>query len=540
MSDALIPAPVRRTEGDGACGVGGPWHIVSTEPSVRALARTLHTLFTPHLPGLEVRDDSGQLGPAASSAREVRLVLGDVPLQPSALGVPPAGEPTADECGRLTVDESGVTCRARTRVGVFRTAVSALRLISDSDELPHQCIDDGPRFAWRGLLLDVARNFFPSGEVRQIIDLAALYKLNVLHLHLTDNEGWCLEIPGRPGLTTGFRAAEDTGAAGRRGFYSVGEFRQLQEYAAERFVTVVPEIDLPGHCAAAVRGCPEIETMPRPAWLDPSVSYAPPLNPAGPGVRRFVEDVLTEVARQTTGPYVHIGGDEALGIDPQNFGAAVRRAREVVRAAGKQPLGWQESTRAGVEPDGIAQFWVDVPMMDLPENEADLRERPELLESGFTLGFGEKLRRFFAPSDDDVRRIVEGGGLVLMSPQSHLYLDRPYDAAVTPPEQAEVARGLAFAYRPRTVEYMAGWDPTAHGVPEERMAGVEATVFCESVRDVEGLTMLLLPRLAAVAETAWSPAPPTWAEYRERLARQAPLWRRRGLNYLASTEVPWR
>jgi hexosaminidase len=381
-------------------------------------------------------------------------------------------------------------------------------------------------------MLDVARAFPTPSQVRRLVDLAALYKLNVLHLHLTDNDGWRLEIPGLPALT-------DPAAGGTAEHWTTREYAELQRYAAERFVTVVPEIDLPGHCAAALRACPELGTVPRPARLDPRVPYGPPLDPGSARTREFVRHVLTEVCRMTSGPFVHIGGDEVLGMEPAGFTAAVRLARGVVRSCGKRPLGWQESARAGVEREDIGQFWVDVPMMDLPTDQKELDERPELLAAGFTMEFVTGLGRFFAPADEDVPRIVRGGGKVLLSPQSHAYLDRPYDPAFAPPGLREAARRLGFHYRPRGVRHAAAWDPAAHGVPEEQVAGVEATLFGESVRDFTDVTLLLLPRLLSVAEAAWSPAPPDWPGYRARLAAQAPLWRARGLAAFLSTEVPW-
>ncbi|NUR90243.1 MAG: family 20 glycosylhydrolase, partial [Nonomuraea sp.] len=132
-------------------------------------------------------------------------------------------------------------------------------------------------------------------------------------------------------------------------------------------------------------------------------------------------------------------------------------------------------------------------------------------------------------ADGDLERIANGGGKVILSPQSHLYLDRPY--AESP--------GLGFAYRPRTVEYSASWDPSAYGLPDDRIAGVEATLFANAFSSFEEVVTMLLPRLPAVAEAAWSRQPPQWDDYCPRLARQAPLWRDRGLKAFPSAEVDW-
>ncbi|MER5280918.1 family 20 glycosylhydrolase [Streptomyces sp. NPDC002809] len=179
-------------------------------------------------------------------------------------------------------------------------------------------------------------------------------------------------------------------------------------------------------------------------------------------------------------------------------------------------------------------------MMDLPDTEEELAARPELVATGQTLDLIKAIKKFFAPTDHDVERVVEGGGRILRSPQSHLYLDRPYAAGFAPPEQAEAAERLGFAnYRPGGVEHAASWDPAAHAIPDSCVAGVEATVFAEQFKGFDDVTVLLLPRLASVAEAAWCGRVPDWAEYRERLARHGRVWERLGLNYFASTEVPW-
>jgi hexosaminidase len=151
------------------------------------------------------------------------------------------------------------------------------------------------------------------------------------------------------------------------------------------------------------------------------------------------------------------------------------------------------------------------------------------------------LRRHFEPSDDDVRRALDGGAKVLLSPQSHLYLDRPYELAVAPPHQQAIASRLGLAhYRRQGVRSAVAWDPLGTGVRTEFIAGVEAAIWGESVATFADLTTLLLPRLPAIAEIAWSPGPAPWAELRGRLASQAPLWRVRGWSYFASTEIGWR
>ncbi|MFI9761346.1 family 20 glycosylhydrolase [Streptomyces sp. NPDC051963] len=521
--NAAIPAPSAGESPEGLCPVGRPWRVLTESQELQRVAATVRELVAPHL---EAASADGRAVPAGV----LRLTLADVGPAPSALGVPPSGEAQPEEGYRLTVESDRILCQARTPEGVFRAAVSALHLLVAAPPEGLACgwSEESPRYAWRGLMVDPARHFLPVGELRKIIDLAALYKLNVLHLHLTDNEGWRIEIPGRPELTAG------------RPHYTVAEYRELQAYAAERFVTVVPEIDLPGHSAAALRAYPMLGTVGLPAWVPEGAPFAPPLDPRDEVTRAFVTEVLTEVARATTGAFIHFGGDEALGMDGERFTEAVVLARELIRACGKQPLGWQESARAGIGPGEIAQWWVDVPMMELPDSDEELALRPELVKAGMTMPIVRALAGVFASTDDDLGRIVDGGARVLLSPQSHLYLDRPYDLAVVPADRHEGAERLGFAYRPRDLRYAAAWDPTAYGLAPEQVAGIEATLFGETIKNFDDLTTLLLPRLAGVANVAWTGAVPRWEEYRERLAGQARLWRERGVTALLSTEVDWR
>jgi hexosaminidase len=536
--NAAIPRPARQTTArpGGELPVTGTWRVRAADRRLAPVARVVRALLEPHLGDRLLSPGAHDEGAAGSAVLD--LALDGAPPTPYdvPVGVSPRGlARPADEAYRLAVTGHGITCRAATPEGVFRAATTAAQLLTaTAGPIPYQELTDAPHYAWRGLLVDPARGYLTPDELRRVIDLLALYKLNVLHLHLTDNEGWRLHLPAVPRLT-----AEGGRGAPRR-FYTTEDYRGLQEYAAQRFVTVVPEIDLPGHCAALRAAFPGLPPAPAPEGLAGRFPFVPPLDLADPATRETVAAILAEVCRLTTGPFVHIGGDEAVGATADSFALAVRELRALVRASGKRPLAWQESSRAGITADDIAQFWVDVPMMDLPGTEEELARRPELLAAGHTLRFGRALKRFFAPADHDVARVVEGGGRLLLSPQSHLYLDRPYPAQVVPPHQAERAARLGFAtYRPRGVRHTALWDPASHGIGDEWVAGVEATLFGESVGGFDDLTTLLLPRLASVAETAWTGRAAEWGEHRVRLARHGRLWRERGLAYLASTEIDW-
>ncbi|MFJ6614773.1 family 20 glycosylhydrolase [Streptomyces sp. NPDC091289] len=534
--NAVIPQPRQTTRNAATAGPStrGAWRVEPADAGLKSLAATVHALLVPHLGD---RLQPLGAGPDPDAATLV-LALDDeaVPDARTPVGIPPAGGTApVDESHRLTVGPFGITCRAATPTGVFRAATTALHLLATSgDHVPAQELTDAPHHAWRGLLVDPARGHLTPGELRTVIDLAALYKLNVLHLHLTDNEGWRLEIPGVPELT----APAPDGTS--RAFYTADDYRALQAYAAERFVTVVPEIDLPGHCATLREALPGLPAAPAPEGLTGRYPFVPPLDLTDPETGKTVATILADVCRLTDGPFVHIGGDEAVGVTEESFARSIRELRARVRESGKRPVGWQESSRAGIGPEDIAQFWVDVPMMDLPDTSEELAARPELLAAGQTPEFIAALKSFFAPSDHDLARILDGGGRVLLSPQSHLYLDRSYAPEIVPPAQASTAARLGFAtYRPLGVEHTARWDPASHGIPEDQVAGVEATVFAESVKSLDDVTTLLLPRLPSVAAAAWTGRAPDWDDHRTRLAHHGRLWEQRGLAYLASTEIAW-
>ncbi|MFB6707172.1 family 20 glycosylhydrolase [Streptomyces sp. NPDC056333] len=533
--NAVIPNPAKRAADGGAAALpaAGPWRI-RADRGLAPVADTVRALLAPHLGERLLPDDAS---PAHGSEIVLTLDAADVPLGRT-VGVAPTGaaEP-ADEAYGLTVTAEGITCRSRTPQGVFRAATTAAQLLLTTPPdglLDAQELSDAPRYAWRGLMIDPARCFVTPDDVRRVIDVAALYKLNVLHLHLTDNEGWRMELPSTPSLTGHQDAAEE------RHFYTVDEYRELQTYAAQRHVTIVPEIDLPGHCAALRTALPELPPAPAPDGLAGRFPFVPPLDLTDADTHAAVAAVLADVCALTEGPFVHIGGDEAIGITDECFVASVRELRNLVRKFGKRPVAWQESARAGIGPEDIAQFWVDVPMMDLPDTAEELAGRPELVATGLTMEVVGALKTFFAPSDHDVERILAGGARLLLSPQSHLYLDRRYAPEVTPAAQAKDAARLGFPhYRPRSVEHTASWDPASHGIPDERIAGVEATLFGETLRGPDDLTTLLLPRLGSVAEAAWSGRAPEWSEYRTRIAQHARLWRARGLAHFAAQDVPW-
>jgi hexosaminidase len=484
---------------------------------------------------LEVRRRTGlcvlpMAGNPQSMERPVRVELaieGELEGLPAPLGISPTGNNPPDERHSLTIDEHQIVVRAAEPVGAARGLTTLIQLLAATPfanagevSLPGARILDAPRFAWRGLSLDLARTFFTVDEVERVIDVLALYKLNVLHLHLTDEQSWRLPM-GRP-LDSSLPADK---------FYSEEDLHRLAAYAEDRFVTVVPEIDTPGHACAFVQMLPQlnsgrnlVEFELKPghkhptAWLDPEL----------PATFEVINEVLAGVADIFRGPYIHIGGDEPRAMPHDLYAAYVRRMRGLVRAMGKRPLGWQESARAGLGPDDVIQYWLsDFALAASSPPEVRAQKDADV-----------------AMSRRDVEAAVATSVPLIVSPLSHCYFDVPYGEPSADPVQAERQGRVGLQlYSPKTVAASFDWEPTEALGPGRaaHVAGVEAAIWAETITDFDDLSFLLLPRLAGVAHKAWSePHVATWADYRDRLARHGRLWAQDGLTYFRTCAVDWR
>ena len=357
--------------------------------------------------------------------------------------------------------------------------------------IPRLFIEDYPRYPWRGVMLDVARHFFPVAVTLRYIDLAASYKLNVVHLHLTDDQGWRIAIDSWPRLTEVGASTQVGGGAG--GYYSKADYAAIVAYASARFVTIVPEIDMPGHCNAALASYGELNESGLPAelytgtevgfssmWIDGEITYT------------FIGDVIAEVAAMTPGDYIHIGGDEAAATSDSDYVAFITAIQDIVVGQGKRMIGWEEIGAAELAPPFLAQFW-------LTEREA--------------------------------RAAVAAGGQIIASPAIHAYLDMRYDAWTEPGTNWAGFTDLDKAY---------DWDPVMGGLAADDVVGVEAALWTENVATSAEVDLMSFPRLIGHAEIAWSAATGrSWEDYRERLARHAPHLDARGVGYYRSPIVDW-
>jgi hexosaminidase len=317
-----------------------------------------------------------------------------------------------------------------------------------------------PRFEWRGVMLDVARHFFGVADVKRFVDAIAELNLNRLHLHLTDDQGWRIEIESWPRLAeVGGRTAVG-GALG--GFYTQDEYRELVAYAGERGITVVPEIDLPGHTNAALVAYPELAppgVTPEPyTGIDVGFSTVDTANEATYG---FVDDVVREVAALTPGAYLHIGGDETHATRPEDYERFVTRVLEIVRSHGKQPIGWEEIAKVPLPPGAIVQHW---------------------------------------QNEELARAAARQGARVIMSPATRTYFEQKLDASSP--------LGLEWAGHV-SVRDAYEWDPATlvDGVTEAEILGVEAALWSETFETMDDVFSMAFPRLNGLAEVA-SVGPP--------------------------------
>ncbi len=234
-------------------------------------------------------------------------------------------------------------------------ALATLRQLGGS--APPLVIEDAPRYAWRGVMLDVARHFFGVDDVLRFIDLAALYKLNVLHLHLTDDQGWRLQIDAWPELTVAGAATQVGGGAG--GFYTHADYARIVAHATTQGITVVPEIDVPGHVNAALVAYPELGGGERPepytTWSSPGIS----LDVGSEIALRFVGDVISELVAVTPGEHIHLGGDEVEGMDHDAYAQFMWDACSLVLRHGKTPVVWEEAGVAKLPAGTLVQHWSD-------------------------------------------------------------------------------------------------------------------------------------------------------------------------------------
>ncbi|WP_051385983.1 beta-N-acetylhexosaminidase [Actinokineospora inagensis] len=447
---------------------------------------------------------------------------GDIVLD---LGVGKAPEGHAAEGYRLVADERAVTISADTPAGLF-LGVQTLRQLLPAwvgsrtrVDVPWRVravrISDYPRFAYRGVMLDVARSFLSVAEVERYIDTAVQVKVNTLHLHLTDDQAWRIAIDqpadnpsgldygaltrvGSLGATDVLGNGTPLGTGpGVRGSYSRRDYAEIVAHARSRFVTVVPEIDGPGHTNAALASIARLnpDDVAKPMNNTANVGYST-LDATSPVTYEFLHTVLTQVAALTPGPYLHIGGDEATATGHDNYLNYVRTVLPEVAALGKLPMGWNEYAAADLPPGAVVQFW-----------------------RGSSL--------------DQVIRQAARGAKVVMSPAGTSYLDQKYDP--TSPI------GLNWACRDACdYDRYYDWNPVPTGLSESDVLGVCGPLWSETIRGLAQAEWLSYPRLASLAEIGWTPqSDRALPDFTARLAALGSRLTIAGVNFRPSPTVPW-
>lgn len=306
-----------------------------------------------------------------SVSTEVVTVSGKMCGNINLVATPDLVDRLGEEGYILEISGNGIVLKSATDAGLFYGIQSLRQLLPSEIEqrevssrvsLPHVSIEDEPRFSWRGTMVDVARSFFGLEYLKRHVDRMALYKMNRLHLHLSDDQGWRIEIKGLPKLTE--IGSKGSVRRGRSGFLTQEEYKELQDYALARNIIIIPEIDMPGHIYAALAAYPELNcddytnltpkrATPPELFQDYNVGWSK-LCLEKPEIYNFVSEVIGQMAEITKGPWIHIGGDE---INDPRYKEFVVKADSIVRSLGKTTIGWEEVTQAEVSPDLISQVW---------------------------------------------------------------------------------------------------------------------------------------------------------------------------------------
>lgn len=417
-----------------------------------------------------------------------------------------------DEGYRLRVTENGAVLTATGPAGIFYGVQTLLQLLPGEIaavtpvalpewSIPAVTIEDHPRFGWRGLMLDVSRHFFTPAQVKEYIDEMVKYKFNLLHLHLTDDQGWRLQIRSLPRLTeVGAWRVDKTGTFGRfspphpdeprtyGGFYTHEDIRDLVQYAKDRYVDILPEIDVPGHSLAAVASYPELSCTPGTYAVNSGEQFMiwPPgghfygkidntLCPANEKVYEFMDKVFTEVAELFPFEYIHMGGDETARnfwektpaikamMKKENLknldevqSYFVKRMEKIIRSKGKKMIGWDEILQGGLAPNAAVMSW-----------------------RGMKGGI----------------QAAKMGHEVVMSPTDFAYIDYMQgDAVIEPPVYSSLRLKKAYQF-----------EPLPEGVDPSLIKGGQGNLWTEQVYNMRHAQYMTWPRGMALAEALWSP-----------------------------------
>ncbi|MDF4221745.1 family 20 glycosylhydrolase [Maribacter sp. M208] len=406
------------------------------------------------------------------------------------------------EAYQLYINQDSIIINSNTAEGAFRGIQTLRQLVplKSNDTLapqkiwpvPSGKIIDSPNFAYRGSMLDVARHFFSVDDVKKYIDLLSYYKINMLHLHLSDDQGWRIEIKSWPKLTEVGGSTEVGGESG--GFFTQEDYKEIVRYAAERYMTIIPEIDMPGHTNAASVSYPFLNGNGKTPKLYEGMRVGfSTFDTRKDTVYAFIDDVVREIAAITPGPYFHVGGDESHVTKKKDYIHFINKVEKIVHKHGKQMIGWDEVAIADIDSTSISQWWA---------------------------------------SEENAKKAVNKGMQIIVSPAKKAYLDMEYDTLSK--------FGLHWAgYIPVDTAYI--WSPEEYGIPKENILGVEAPLWSETISNIDELEYLAFPRIIGYSELSWSiKENRDWENYKDRLADQAPFLDRMDVKYYPSALIDWK
>ncbi len=521
MADGLsiIPRPAKLVEGNGQFTFGQvttAWADAYEGDSIQSLLKSFEQEFT-STTGLAFKASK-----AAKAALQLRL-------NPSLKG----------ESYCLTVSKTNVIIEAARPVGFFYALQTLKQMLptravmagvsvekGTSMTLPVVEIEDAPRFGWRGFMLDEGRHFFGKKAVKQVLDVMAAYKMNRFHWHLTDDQGWRVEIKKYPRLTT-YGAWRNTMTLswgntlpdGERygGYYTQDDVREIVAYARERFIEIVPEVDIPGHSQAAVAVYPEFlacdPEKPHEVWLSQGVS-TDVINVANPKAVQFAKDVIDELITLFPYQYMHLGGDECpvkkweQNKDCQALLKQIgsKNYRDLQIHFYKQLKDYVASKPAQQQRHFI--FWNEV-----------LHGNTSVLGKDFTV-------MAWVGADKAAQEAAKRGLTTILSPQIPYYINRRQSKDIWEPRSQ--------GWGTETVEAVYNYVPMKNVAEnlQEKYMGVQANFWTEWVENTPKLQYLLLPRLAAVAEAGWTPqAERSYPDFLKRLQQEPSYYDMKGMNY---------
>jgi hexosaminidase len=409
----------------------------------------------------------------------------------------------SDESYELIITRKSVQLSASSAAGVFRGIQTIRQLLPAKIELaelqegpwkiPAGTITDRPEYAYRGVMLDVSRHFFGVNDVKRYIDLISYYKMNVMHLHLSDDQGWRIEIKSWPELAK--HGGSTQVGVGTGGYYTQEQYSDIVNYARERYITIVPEIDMPGHTNAALASYAELncDGKARDLYTGTEVGFST-LCAKKDVTYKFVDDVVRELSALTPGPYFHIGGDESNATRHDDYITFVEKVQDIVKSHGKTVIGWDEISATKLNEGVVSQFWSKA---------------------------------------SNATKAVKQGAKVLFSPATRTYLDMKYDSTTKLGQSWAAYIEVNDAYN---------WDPATlvPNIGKDNILGVEAPLWSETITNMDELEYMVFPRLPGIAEIGWTPAAKRdWNEYRNRLARHGERFKAMGIDFYPSKLVPW-